>query len=82
LRESGVQKGKAWEEKLVAPLIAAPNGQCATKGEDRREGQKAQLRAMRVTLYVLLKEVFFLQTNWTKSYTSYANRNGFKRKGK
>ena len=42
-------------EKLVAPLIAAPNGQCATKGEDRREGQKARLRAMRVTLYVLLK---------------------------
>ena len=24
-----------WEEKLVAPLIATPNGQCATKEEDR-----------------------------------------------
>ena len=27
-----------------------PNGECATKGEDRRKGQKAQLRAMRITL--------------------------------
>ena len=27
-----------------------PNGECATKGEDRRKWQKAQLRAMRITL--------------------------------
>ena len=27
--------------KLVAPLIAAPNGEYATKGEDRQEGQKS-----------------------------------------
>ncbi len=27
--------------KPVAPLIAAPNGEYATKGEDRQEGQKS-----------------------------------------
>jgi hypothetical protein len=41
----------SWEEKIVAPLIAAPNGECATK-KTKRKGKNGSVTtlAMRVTL--------------------------------
>ncbi len=55
----------SWEEKLVAPLIAAPNVDITI--EDKMIGKKATLQATRVIQACRKESPFFLQTNWTKS---------------
>ena len=52
-----------WEEKLVAPLIAAPNGQCATKEEDRRERQECSTTDYTTRVTLIAKRITILFAN-------------------
>jgi hypothetical protein len=47
-------EGFSWEEKLVAPLIAAPNGEMHKKKEDKGQGKNGHTVILFCWQFVLL----------------------------